>query len=233
MNALAKTLGLSDELTFYDVYSLDEQDLSYIPRPVHALLVIFPLTPAWAEDRKKEDAAGLGLDYHNQQDPQSKPPIIWFKQTIGNACGSIGLLHCALNGPASEFVIPGSTLAQLRDAALPLAMAEGAQMLYDCQPFEDAHKSVASMGDTVPPDVDSFDHAGQHFVALVRAEDGHLWELEGSRLGPLDRGVLGERDDVLSQRALDLGLKRVIKLEEEAGGGDLRFSCIALAKRED
>lgn len=57
MNALATKLGLSKDLTFYDVYSLTDPDLiSLIPRPVYALLVIIPLTPAWHESRIQEDA---------------------------------------------------------------------------------------------------------------------------------------------------------------------------------
>ena len=47
MNRLATTLGLSPELQFYDVWSLDEPELlAHIPQPVLALLVIIPLTPA-------------------------------------------------------------------------------------------------------------------------------------------------------------------------------------------
>jgi ubiquitin carboxyl-terminal hydrolase L3 len=57
MNVLAARLGLSNELTFYDVFSLTDPDLiSLIPRPVYALLVIIPLTPSWNESRIKEDA---------------------------------------------------------------------------------------------------------------------------------------------------------------------------------
>ncbi|KAK3937059.1 ubiquitin carboxyl-terminal hydrolase [Diplogelasinospora grovesii] len=228
MNALAKKLGLSEDLAFYDVYSLDEPDLlAHIPRPAYALLVIIPLTAAWDANRQVEDSS-----YTRQE---GNPPVIWFKQTIGHACGSIGLLHCAINGPAAHSILPGSALERLRDDALTFpaeAVEERAKMLYDSQPFEEAHKSVAAMGDTAPPSVAEGDHLGQHFVAFIKDEaQGHLWELEGSRKGPLDRGPLDDADDVLSPRALDLGLRRIIKLEQDSGGQDLRFSCIALAPR--
>jgi ubiquitin carboxyl-terminal hydrolase L3 len=102
------------------------------------------------------------------------------------------------------------------------------------------------------------DRLGQHFVAFIK-EDGRLWELEGSRVsihlftisclpfsaqscnstvlkepkkGPIDRGALAPEEDVLSPRAIELGIGRVIKMEKESGGSDLRFSCIALAKSE-
>lgn len=224
MNALARKLGLSDALKFYDVYTIDEPELLYeIPRPCHALLVIIPLTKAWDRDRQAEDAK-VG-DY---EDCGDESPVIWFKQTIGNACGSIGLLHCAINGAAKDFILPGSTLEKIRADAVNRVMVDRAQMLYDNQEFEDAHASVAAMGDTKPPSPDA-GHLGQHFVAFVRGKDRHLWELEGSRKGPIDRGVLLGDEDVLSPRALAMGLKRVIKVEQDAGGDDLRFSCIALA----
>ncbi|CBF87294.1 uncharacterized protein ANIA_11218 [Aspergillus nidulans FGSC A4] len=98
MNQLATKLGLSSELQFYDVYSLNEpEQLAHIPRPAFALLVVIPLTPAWDESRKAEDAdkepyTGSGTD----------EPVIWYKQTIGHACGLIGLLHSLFNGPAVD-----------------------------------------------------------------------------------------------------------------------------------
>ena len=224
MDRLAITLGLSPELQFYDVWSLDEPELlAHIPRPVLALLVIIPLTPAWDRDRTAEDA---GESDYSGSGPGE--PVIWFKQTIGNACGSIGLLHCAINGPAAAHIQPGSDLEAIRTAAVPLSMTERADMLYNNAPFESAHKSVEEVGDTRA--TTRAGHAGQHFVAFVKA-DGKLWELEGSRKGPLERGSLADNEDVLSPRALEFGIKRIIKLESESGGGDLRFSCIALAKK--
>lgn len=227
MNKLKKLLGLSDELEFYDVWSLDDPELlAHIPRPAHALLVIIPLTKAWDEERKAEDA-----DKEDYTGVGEGEPVIWFKQTIGNACGSIGLLHSVINGPASKHILPGSDFEKLKRDAIPLRMAERAQMLYDSQPFEDAHAAVANLGDTAPPSPQTGHHEGQHFVSFVKADDGNLWELEGSRKGPINRGALAENEDVLSPRALELGLKRVIKLVQDAGIDDLRFSCTVLAPK--
>lgn len=224
MDALKTKLGLSDELEFYDVYSLDEPALlSHIPRPAHALLAIIPLTKPWDDERKAEDAARE--DYAGFGE---KEPVVWFKQTIGNACGSIGLLHSVINGPAKAHILPGSDFEKIRRDAIPLNMKDRAQMLYDSEAFEAAHKSVVEIGDTPAPPSDDTRHAGQHFVSFVK-EGGRLWELEGSRKGPIDRGALGEDEDVLSPRALELGIKRVIKLVQAAGIDDLRFSGTALA----
>jgi ubiquitin carboxyl-terminal hydrolase L3 len=225
MNALAPKLGLSPRLRFHDVCSLTEPSLlAMIPRPCLALLAIIPSTPAWradrrAEDEPKPDYAGVGPD----------EPVVWFKQTIGHACGSIGLTHLAINGPARLFIQADSILARIREEALPLKMEERAKYLYDNKDFEVAHQSVAEMGDTIPPDAEGGNNSG-HFVAFIKGDDGRLWELEGSRKGPIDRGFLDDDEDVLSEKALSLGIGRIIQLEKASGGGNLRFSCTALAE---
>ncbi|KAK6958046.1 hypothetical protein Daesc_000839 [Daldinia eschscholtzii] len=223
MNSLASKLGLSDELSFYDVWSFDGPELlAHIPRPALALLVIIPMTPTWKAEREAEDA---GKEDYQGRGPEE--PVIWFKQTIGNACGSIGFLHCAINGPAAEYIRPGSDLDEIRRRAIPLGMKERADLLYNSVPFEKAHESCVHLGDTAAPDEDRH---GQHFVAFVKA-NGRLWELEGSRKGPIDRGALADDEDVLSPKALDMGFRRVIRLEQQAGGTNWRFSCIALSRK--
>jgi ubiquitin carboxyl-terminal hydrolase L3 len=224
MNPLASKLGLSSELQFYDVYSLEPEALAHIPRPALALLVIIPLTPAWDRSRKAEDAdkepyTGFGPG----------EPVIWFKQTIGHACGSIGLLHSVINGPAVEFIKPNSDLAAIRSLAIPLDMAKRAEMLYNNEPFEVAHKSVEQAGDSHTDPTEKRD--GGHFVSFVKS-DGKLWELEGDRMGPLERGSLADHEDVLCPRALDMSIKRIIKLNADGAGVEaLEFSCIALARK--
>lgn len=224
MTQLATTLGLSPTLQFHDIYTLDPSDLLHIPRPALALLAIIPLTPAWATARLTEDA-------HKSPYTGSGPqePVLWFKQTIGHACGSIGLLHSVLNGPAAAFITPGSDLDVLRREAIPLDMTKRAELLYHSESFERAHKSVEMAGDSVA-DL-SGERNGGHFVSFVKSA-GKLWELEGSRMGPLERGELGDDEDVLSPRALEMGIKRIIELNKDEGKWEsLRFSCVALARR--
>ncbi|KAJ8110076.1 hypothetical protein OPT61_g6979 [Boeremia exigua] len=228
MNSLAKALGMNDELSFYDIYSLTDPDvLAFIPRPVYALLVIIPLTPTWDEARTNEDE-GKG-DYEGKGEEE---PVIWFKQTIGNACGSIGLVHSLLNSGASKHITPESTLDKIKQQALPRGMMERAKVLEDSDEFEKAHAEAAQLGDTAAPTSTEEYAKGQHFVSFVKAKDGHLWELEGSRKGPLDRGALKVDEDVLSPAALEKGLGRLMRIEAEKGG-DLRFSAIALAPKLD
>jgi len=222
MTDLAHRLGASKRLCFYDVYSLTEPELlALIPRPVYALLATIPMTASWRENRDKEDAQlrwyqGAGL----------MEPVIWFKQTIIHGCGLIGLLHCLCNAPPSGMIIPGSELAKLIERATPLHMNERATLLGETDSLYELSEAAAVKGDSEVIKDDG--PMGNHYVALVRGKDGALWELEGSRKGPLNRGHLGAGHDALSDRALELGIRRLVKLQQ--GSDDsARFSCIALA----
>lgn len=233
MTTLATTLGIPPStISIHDIYSLPSptptfDPFSHIPRPCLALLAIIPPTPTWSASRTTEDAPLPPIYPHSGQ--PSEPPIIWFKQTIGHACGSIGLLHCLINSPViRDLILPGSVLDDIRRKAIPLNMVDRAQMLYDHPGFEAAHKSVQTQGDTDA--LDTPDGAGGHFVAFVKGDDGRFWELEGDRRGPIERGRLEDGEDVLSDRALDMGIRRIINMEREACGDDLRFSCIALSR---
>jgi ubiquitin carboxyl-terminal hydrolase L3 len=223
MNDLAHQLGLSSKLEFYDIFSLDDPEISNIPRPVHAILAIIPMTPTWEKARAAEDKVG---------DKAAASPAIWFKQTIPHACGMIGLLHCLFNGPAAAELQPGSVLHKLRQSAIPLSRQERSALLEQCDELYQANEVAAVRGDTAAPNLETATRLGQHFVAFVKGDDGHLWELEGCRNGPWDRGALDEDEDTLSCRAINLGVGKLIA-EEQATGGDLRFSCIALAPSQE
>lgn len=110
--------------------------------------------------------------------------------------------------------------------AIPLKAGERADLLYESRALESAHADAAKKGDTVAPDAEA--KVDLHFVAFVKSEGGDLWELDGRRKGPLRRGELGKEDDVLSDRGQELGVRAFLKREEEAGGGELRFSVVML-----
>jgi ubiquitin carboxyl-terminal hydrolase L3 len=121
----------------------------------------------------------------------------------------------------------GSDLEKLVQDAIPLGPIERADLLYNSQALERAHQSAASEGQSNVPGAE--DDIDLHYVCFVKDEKNHLWEMDGRRKGPLDRGVLQEDQDVLSEKALDLGVRKFLKREEETGGGELRFSLITLA----
>ncbi|KAJ5598109.1 Ubiquitin Carboxy-terminal hydrolase L3 [Penicillium hordei] len=222
MSHLVHQLGLSPTLGFTDVFSIDEPDLlAFVPRPCQALLLVFPVSQTYEASRESEDAS---KPTYTGSGPSE--PVTWFKQTIRNACGLIGLLHAVSNGEARKHVIAGSDLDILLREAEGLEPIQRADLLYDSKALESAHADAAKLGDTAAPAAE--DNVDLHFVAFVRGIDGTLWELDGRRKGPLARGVLGEGEDALSEAALELGVRRFLKMEAQGGNPDLRFSLVSL-----
>lgn len=110
MTTLLQKLGVSPALAVHDVYSLTEPELlAFVPRPALALLLVFPVSEAYEAHRAEEDAGRE--EYAGSGEGEG---VVWFRQTIRNACGLMGLLHAVANGPARSF-IGMSILFFLRD----------------------------------------------------------------------------------------------------------------------
>lgn len=100
MSNLLHTLGVSPALQIHDVYSLEDPDLlAFIPRPALALLLVFPISATYESHRLAEDATAP--EYKGKGEAE---PVVWFRQTIRNACGLMGLLHATANGAARNFI---------------------------------------------------------------------------------------------------------------------------------
>ncbi|KAL2111441.1 hypothetical protein VUR80DRAFT_10106 [Thermomyces stellatus] len=219
MTTLLQKLGVSPALAMHDIYSLhDPELLAFVPRPALALLLVFPVSEAYEAHRAEEDG-----DREEYQGSGEGEPVIWYKQTIRNACGLMGLLHAVSNGPARGFIEKSSTLDNLIKQAIPLPPAERSALLETNHDLAAAHRESASQGATEAPDAEA--DVDLHYVCFVKTDDGKLWELDGRRKGPIERGVLAEGEDVLSETALREGPLKFLSRE----GADLRFSCVALA----
>ena len=126
---------------------------------------------------------------------------------------------------------PSTTFSKLITEALPLDPRSRAKLIETNADLAAAHASAAAKGDTVAPAAE--ENIDLHYVAFVKSEQNNLWELDGRRKGPLNRGKLEKDADILSEKALELGPKRFLKREEEAGGGEMRFSILALGPSID
>lgn len=99
-----------------------------------------------------------------------------------------------------------------------------AAVLEEDEQLESVYKTVALQGDTEAPE-NAEDEVDFHYVCFAKSHrNGHLYELDGDRKGPIDRCALDQDDDVLSERALG-----VISEFIRSVGKELGFSLLALA----
>lgn len=92
LNGYMKRLGLKlDVASFTDVYAPDEWALAMVPRPVHAVVFLFPIKEV-TEKHKADEEARIKAEGQTVSDK-----VFYMKQYIGNACGTIALLHAAGN----------------------------------------------------------------------------------------------------------------------------------------
>lgn len=212
----ASQVGLSTGVVeFSDVYGLDEDVLSFVPQPVKAVLLVFPLSDEVDKQRREQDK-----QVQESGQPDIDPTLFFVKQTISNACGTIALLHAIYNSDAT--IKPGSILQKFQQQAMELTPDERAKLLEETDLFATAHAAAASGGQSaVPENLNT----NEHFVAFVQAPDPNtpgarrLIELDGRRPVPLD---LGESTDLLRDTA------KAVKEVYLKNTSSLTFSMITL-----
>jgi ubiquitin carboxyl-terminal hydrolase L3 len=96
---LVHKLGLPTSLCFQDVLSLDDAELlAFLPRPAYATILVFPTKDGY---EKGVDEESDRLEDHEGSRTED---IVFFKQTINNACGLYAILHAACNGEARKMI---------------------------------------------------------------------------------------------------------------------------------
>ncbi|KAF8926056.1 Ubiquitin carboxyl-terminal hydrolase isozyme L3, partial [Dissophora ornata] len=167
-----RDLGVPAPWRYADVMGLDEELLAFVPQPVHALILLFPVSPKYQEYCKEEQQK---IDQQGQT-------------TIANACGTMGVLHSIANNWAhggSLKLKEGSVIENFMKKTVDLSPAERAKALEEDKSLAGVHESHASTGQTATPDL--ADEVDLHYVCLVE-RDGHLYELDGNKPYPIDHG---------------------------------------------
>ncbi|KAK4718773.1 hypothetical protein R3W88_017111 [Solanum pinnatisectum] len=210
MNQFLWGLGVpANEAECCDVYGLDEELLEMVPKPVLAVLFLYPLTLQSEEERIKEDSET------KVQDPSST--VYYMKQTVGNACGTIGLLHAIGNITSQIKLTEGSFLDKFFTSTSNMDPMQRALFLENDREMEVAHSVAATAGDT-----EATDDVNTHFICFT-CVDGQLYELDGRRAGPITHGAS-------SPNSLLKDAARVIKKIIEKNPDSINFNVIAISK---
>ncbi|KIY73348.1 putative ubiquitin carboxyl-terminal hydrolase [Cylindrobasidium torrendii FP15055 ss-10] len=213
---LIHNLGIKT-LKFQDVYSIEDEGLmALVERPTYALVLVSPVGADYEKYTKENGPppyTGSGED----------EPVIWYRQTIHNACGLYGILHALSNGDARAQIAADSPISALVSKCVSLGPEERAIALEESTVLEDAHKGAAQQGSTAPPALE--DEVDYHYVAFVKGKDGYLYEMDGNKNGPINKGIkLSADEDLFGPGGISL-VKEFIEREQ---GGNPNFSLMAL-----
>lgn len=217
INDYIQKLGFDTSVyEFCDVFSTEDWALEMIPGPVSAVLLLYPITDKTTKDEANDNIA---LDAIEDK--------VWFtKQRIGNACGTIGLLHAIMNAPEGLRAFPpDSWLAKFsEDCPIALSPIAKAERLESDQDISKLHDDATSSTANSTSRGNIEDEVETHFVALVHI-DGELYELDGRKNGPVLHGPT-------SQNTLLKDACQVVQTFMARDPSETRFAITALAPKQ-
>ncbi|KAG8452242.1 hypothetical protein GDO86_004151 [Hymenochirus boettgeri] len=193
MNQFLKQLGVGASWQFVDVYGMESDLLSMVPRPVCAILLLFPVTEKYELFRAEEEQK---IKSHGQEVNSS---VYFMKQTINNACGTIGLIHAVANNREKLRFECDSSLKKFLEESLSMNPDERAKFLEKDENLRVTHESSAHEGQSEAPSID--DKVDLHFVAFAHL-NGHLYELDGRKPFPINHGQTN--DDTFLEDAIEV-----------------------------
>ncbi|GAA6234351.1 ubiquitin carboxyl-terminal hydrolase isozyme L1 [Lates calcarifer] len=207
LNKMMSKLGVGENWRFVDVLGLEGDQLSAVPKPCCALMLLFPLTQQHDSFRQQ------------QTDKVAEDSDVYFlKQTITNSCGTIALLHAAANNKSKLTFDGDSALKKFLDETAKMSADDRAKQLENNKPIREAHNDVAAQGQCRP----EADKVNFHFIAFVNV-NGQLYEFDGRMNGPVNHG--DTKDDSFITDAA-----KVCRGFMEREQGEVRFSAVALCQ---
>lgn len=212
MNKFLQKLGVPATWNIVDVMGLDSEMLAWVPRPVVAVMLLFPLSEAYEQHKEKEESDILS------KGQEVSPNVFYLKQNLSNACGTIALIHCVTNNTDKIPLLDGPLKSFLEEAKSIDAVARG-KLLETCDGIINAYKELSREGQTDTPGADEV--INHHFIAFVN-KDGVLYELDGRKAFPVNHGPTS--DDSLLEDAAKVCQKFIARDPDE-----VRFTVVALA----
>ena len=225
LNKYVNSLGFqSDIFGFCDVYSTEEWATSMVPKPTLAVIFLYPLTEVQEKHREVEKDSDAVLNY----DRCLSNGVWWTKQRIGNACGTIGILHALGNlsqDSKDALIRKDSWLDKFLKNSEGLDGIEKAKLLEGDNRISTMHDS-ATNDETNETDRGNInDKILTHFIAFSNIGN-ELYELDGRKNGPIFHGK------TTSETLLEDSCK-VIEKFMKRDPSELRFTILALCPRQE
>jgi len=175
LNTFARGIGLPDSVAFTDCFGLEPDLLGFLPQPVYAVVLLFPCDNEAISKAKHEQAEELAKK-------GEQPPVkcFWMEQSIGNACGTIAVVHSICNNVHRFQLKPGSLLDKYIGIARNLSPADRGYLLGGWNEIKEVHveAAVSVSNQTSAPAPE--DNVNNHFVAFA-CVDNHVVEFDGAK----------------------------------------------------
>lgn len=215
LNKYVNGLGMDINYQYTDVFGFDDELLMMVPTPVLAVMLCYPITQENEKKRKEE------TEEIQKNGQEVSKDIYYMDQTIGNACGTIGIIHSILNN-LDTLKIKEGFFTDFHEKTQKMTSKERASYLEEDEKIEVVHQETAKDPNSVV--IEGSEKTNIHFICFVH-KDGHLYELDGRRKYPLNRGKTSQ--DTLLKDSISV-IKNYMKMNPE----DMNFSVTCLAKSE-
>lgn len=218
MNKFLNLLGVPKKWNMVDVYGLDPEVLAWVPKPVLAVILLFPCSQKF-------------YDYSSAQEERLKKEgqtvdkgVYYLKQIVSNACGTVALIHSVANNQ-EQLQLEDGPFKEMLDKSVDMSPEERGELLQKtCGKIVETHEELAQEGQSKMVAPNEVNH---HFVAFVH-RNGCLYELDGRKAFPINHGATTET--TLLEDAVRVCSKEFIALDKD----DVNFTLMALtAKSED
>ncbi|CAH2241511.1 ubiquitin carboxyl-terminal hydrolase-like [Pararge aegeria] len=178
MNRYLQKLGVPSKWRMVDVVGLEEDALSWVPRPVLAVILLFPLSPNYEQHRAQQESELL------KKGNEAPKDVFYLKQVLSNVCGAIALVHSVANNTNKIDLEDGLLKNYINDAKSLDAAGKGA-LLENSANILQAYKEAAESADkTIEEENEPVNY---HFVTFIH-RDGNLYELDGRKSSPINHG---------------------------------------------
>ncbi|CAL8069971.1 unnamed protein product [Calicophoron daubneyi] len=204
LNKYLEKLGVPDKWKFSDVIGLDENSLNTVPKPVLAVMLLFPRSQI-AEEQK------IGKE-------TPKDEVYLVHQTAENACGTVAVLNALVNVHQVLKPKAGSYLEKFIEKTKKMSPKERGHAMENDEELFKMHDDLAKEGQSQAPNRES--DTQQHFVSFIE-HGGHLYELDGRREHPVLHG--NATADSLLQEA-GKAISHFVKRDSS----NIKFSVLAL-----
>jgi ubiquitin carboxyl-terminal hydrolase L3 len=213
INVYCEKMGVDmSSFGFTDVYSTDEWAIDMVPKPCLAVVLLYPLKES-SETFSVEERTGI-----EKNGQVLSSDLYYMKQTVGDACGTVAILHSLGNArPFLEFK-EDSYISGFFESTGSMNPEEIAAYLEEDSDIEELHQTAVESGQSETPESGT---VSTHFVCFTHS-NGCLYELDGRKKFPINHGPSSV--ETLLADACE-AIKKFIQRDPD----EIRFTIMALA----